>query len=284
MTLHVNYNGILQAADKKILTVNNRSFLYGDGIFESIRVAGGKPLNLENHYSRLINGASTLKIEMPGNMKLSFFSEQIEILLQTNSHLPAARVRFTLFRDDGGLYQPLSNKGKFLIESLPLKQNHFVLNEKELAVDIFDRVKKLPSPLSSLKSCNALIYVMAKIFAAEKGLNDCYILNDRGNPVEATSSNLFIVKNNDIITPDLSEGCVNGTMRRLLLKIARKSGFPVIECAVKENMLKDADEIFLTNAIVGIKWVNKYKEKQLSYNVSKLLTKKLNEQFDLQIV
>ncbi len=277
MATCINHNGNIIPADEQIFKTSNRTFLYGDGIFESIKVAYGKPVNIEAHYNRLTKGATTLKIELPYNMTISCFSQQITELLKINDHLPAARVRFTLYRADGGLYQPTTNKGMYVIESSPLQNNNFILNSKGLTIDTYEHIKKMPSLISELKSCNALNYVMAKMFATQKNLDDCLILNDQKNIVEATSSNIFVVKKNNISTPPLEEGCVDGTMRKLIIKTIKKTNLLFNEHPINSDDLIDGDEVFLSNAISGIKWVLNYKQKHFSNKTSVLLTERLNK-------
>ncbi len=277
MSIYINYNGKFFSKNQKLFNSSNRAFSYGDGIFESIKIANENPVNIERHYNRLINSAYTLNIKLPEYFTISFFTQQILNLVEKNNHYPAARVRFTLFRDDGGLYQPLSNEGKYLIESNPLKNNNFILNSKGLKIGIYDKIKKLPGLLSGIKSCNALIYIMAKLFATDNGLDDSIILNEKNNLVEATSSNIFIVKNYRIYTPSLDQGCVYGTMRDLIISIAKESEYKIDECIIEPKELDKADEIFLTNSISGIKWVAQYKENFFSNKLSSALTDKLNK-------
>lgn len=276
MAVYLNYNGNFVSAKDSIFSASNRGFLFGDGCFETIKVAYEKIINIENHYNRLVKSASILKIDLQSNMTISFFERRIMQLLQKNGHLPAARVRFTLFRNDGGLYKPVSNNAQYLIESTLLQNDSFELNREGLKVDIYDQNKKLPGPLSELKSCNALIYVMAGVFASENGLADALILNNNDNVVEATSSNIFIVKKNDIYSPPLSEGCVDGTMRRLIFDIAGKEKINIFQTPLSREDLNNADEMFLTNAIFGIRWVGQFRQKLFCNNTATFLAEKLN--------
>ncbi len=277
MTNYLNYNNILFPSTENIFAATNRAFSYGDGLFESIRIVNGKIFNVEEHFKRLTKGASILKITLPGNMTINLFSEQILNLAKKNSHLPSARVRFTLFRDDGGLYQPVSNNGKYLIESSNINNDCFELNEKGLMIGIYEETKKLPGPLSSIKSCNSLPYIMAKIFATDNGYDDCLILNNQNRIAEATSSNVFIIKGNTIVTPAIKEGCVIGTMRNLIISIAKNEGLEIIESEININDLDDADEVFLTNAVSGVKWVHTCKQKMYRNKHARLFISKLND-------
>ncbi len=275
MSEYINYNGSLVNNKSNIISSSNRNFLYGDGIFETIRVLEKKPYNIEFHYKRLIKSSNILKIKLPKDFSLEYFSNNITSLIKKNGHMPAARVRFTLFRANGGLYQPLSHEGLFLIESSNLSDDKFTLNSKGLNIDIYQDINKNKGVLSNIKSCNSLIYIMAKIFATENNLDDSLILNNNNNVIEATSSNIFIVKDNKIYTPPLNDGCVDGTMRLKIIEIARRKKIEIKEVSLIKDDLFKAYEVFLTNAVSGVKWVSKFQNKTYKKKISDILIKEL---------
>lgn len=277
MTDYINYNGKIVLNSAKVLPVNNRCFRYGDGIFESIKVSRGEIVNAENHYKRLINSANTIKLSLPVTFSFSFFCDQIIKLTERNEHAKAARIRFSLFRDDDGFYKPISHKGLFLIESQKLQNTDFKLSQVGLNIGLFTKMYKYHNVLSNIKSCNALLYVMAATYAEESGFDDALIMNEQKHIVEATSSNIFIVKENTLKTPGVDQGCVDGTMRKSVIELAKGNGYHVKIGRITLSELKISDELFLTNAISGIQWVKTFFENNYDNSSSAILLKKLNE-------
>jgi branched-chain amino acid aminotransferase len=131
-------------------------------------------------------------------------------------------------------------------------------------IDIYQEARKSCDVFSNLKSANFLPYSMAALYAKENKLNDCPVLNDSGNIADTTIANLFIIKNGIISTPALTEGCVNGVMRRYLLEKLRDGGYEIQESSVSVADMENADEVFLTNAINGIRRVRQFRNKMYS--------------------
>lgn len=248
--MNINFNGKIFPSDQAIFNSQNRVFLYGDALFETIRMSEGKILFLENHVNRLLQGLHFFKYKVPKKYTLSFFKKEIKKIIAGN-----ARIRVTVFRSSGGLYTPKNNRPLFLIEASPLPSPLFLLNKKGLNIGIFDQVKLPCSPISNYKTCNSLPYILAGLNKQERNLDDVILLNEKGRISEASSSNIFFIKKNKIITPSLSEGCVAGTMRKNILAIAAEKNYFIQESPIKLIQLKNAEEIWLTNAISGIKWV-----------------------------
>ncbi len=271
------YNGQFFSGNQPVLGVDNRSFAYGDGLFETIHAYGtqGKHLNL--HYDRLIKSMKLLNLEVPAFFTLEFMDREITRLLNKNRHFQSTRVRLSVFRDDGGFYTPATNAISIVMQSTPLAENFYPYNQKGLIVDIFTEIKKPNNLFSSLKSSNALIYVMASIHKESIGVDDCLLINEQNRLIEATSSNLFLVIGNQIYTPCLSEGCVDGVMRRLVIQLAVDSGHKVYhQTQIDTDMLNKADELFLTNAIFGIKWIVGIRHKRYFNTASRKLSQILN--------
>jgi branched-chain amino acid aminotransferase len=255
---------------------HNRAFRYGDALFETIRCLGTQPCFLDLHYDRLIKGMKILKMDVPNNFR-QIIGTTIEKLLNKNRIFKGARIRLTVFRDDGGLYTPDTNSISWLMESDSVATEKFSLEPKGLTIDIYDDIHKPVNQLSNLKTTNALIYVLAGIHKKENKLDECFILNQFGRITESISSNIFIVKEKTIITPALTEGCIEGTMRQLIIDIARGNGYEIMEKGVLEKYLVEAEEVFLTNAIQGIKWVSAYKDRRYFNFSSRKLIAALNE-------
>lgn len=273
----VSFNGQLFERDGFGLSPANRSFRYGDGLFETIRAVNGKVLWAEKHFHRLTKGAALLNLGLPAGFDQEKFINDILALYRENHPGDeAARIRFALFRKEGGFYKPDSQGTDYLIETSPLKSKDYTLNRQGLLVDIFDEYYKPCHALSGVKSSSALIYVLAGIFCREKGLDDCLLINDERLLAEATSSNLFLVKDQRLVTPSLDQACVEGVMRSVVIDLAISHGLQVEERPIETFELPDANEIFLTNAISGIQWVVGFREKRFYNKLSRTLEGYLN--------
>jgi branched-chain amino acid aminotransferase len=252
---YVIFNGKMIPGKDLAITGQNRSFRYGDGIFETIRCRQGIPMWIEHHLQRLRQSANVLRIPLSDRFTDAKLISMIKALLQANEHKNGARLRFSLFRAEGGFYKPTQYEGCFMIETSALENESYILNNKGLYVGFYKEIPKPVNLLSGLKTSSAILYVMASMYGQEKGLDDIIICNDAGFVAEAGSSNIFMVENGKLITPSLDQGCVEGVMRKVLLDMADKHGYKVLECAIlPEDMLK-ADEVFTCNAINGIQWI-----------------------------
>jgi len=268
MKKYFNYNGRVFADDETVLSKDDRSYRYGDGLFETMKIVKGNILLEEYHFERLFSGLETLKFKDRALFTRQKIGEQVKELCKKNNCEESARVRLSVSRGSGGLYD-CDNKFSFLIESWPLDRNHNVLNKNGLVIDIFPDAKKSIDKFSNLKSANYLPYAMAAIWAKENKLNDALILNQHNRICDSTIANIFWVKSENIFTPPLSEGCVAGIMRKKILELSiRDSAFLQQESVLTENILLQADEVFLTNAITGIRWVKEYRYKTYSNTIS----------------
>jgi hypothetical protein len=137
--------------------------------------------------------------------------------------------------------------------------------------------------LSNYKTKAGLVYVMAAIAAKEKGLDDLFLANDKGNILETSCCNIFIVSNGVLYTPGLDEGCLAGTMRMQIINIAIANGIKVYECTILPQNLLAADEIFVTNAIRGINWIGGYRTKRYFNNMSRKLVVLLNDYWEREL-
>ena len=279
MTNYVNNNGEVLSNESYVIRAGNRSYLYGDGIFESIRIINGKPINLANHINRMMEGAKKLKMRVPSYYDLEFYEEKILELIKKSGIYHGGKCRISLDRVSGGTYLPESNEVEYFIEVMPLDNYGFILNKKGKEIDIYTEYKKQNDSLANYKTKNGLVYVLAAISAKEKGLDDHLITNITNGIIEATSSNLFVVSNGVLYTPGLEEGCLAGTMRMQVINLALKNGIKVYECNILPQNLLVADEIFLTNAITGLTWVSGYRTKRYFNNVTRKLVDLLNEKW-----
>ncbi len=273
------YNGAFVFEDEKIGCFSNRAFLYGDAIFETLRVRNRDILFFEEHLSRLVSGMSVLKYDIPE--KFTIFKSKLEneiiSLLNRNKIFKAARVRITVFRKRGGLYTPQTNEPEYVISASELDEEFFALNNKGFTVSVFDDIKKPINIFSPYKTGNSLIFTLAGIHKNNIGADDCIILNENGQIAESISSNIFIVKDKVLITPPLNSGCINGIIRKFITDTAYSNNIKLAEENISEKDLLQAEEVFLTNSISGIRWVVAYRHKRYFKRLSVFFTEKLNE-------
>ena len=273
----INFNeNILD--DNVVLSTNNRGYAYGDALFETIKVSNGSILFWEDHYFRLMASMRIMRMEIPMNFTMEYLQAQIEKTLDANQLLKhSARIKLIVHRNEGGLYLPTTNAISFVISVKPLNQNIYELNNEVYEVDLFKDYYLSPSLLSTLKTNNKAINVVGSIYAKENKLQNCFILNTDKQVVEALNGNIFLVKGDTIKTPPLSNGCLKGVMRKQLIDIIEKlPDYNIEERIISPFELQKADEIFISNVIVGIQPVTKYRKKTFDTEVSELLIKKLN--------
>ena len=276
----INFNGAIVSNDTNLLT-HNRAFLYGDAVFETVKIVNSKILFLEDHYFRLMSSMRIVRMEIPMNFTMEYIEEQILILAKANKFETSSRARITVFRNDGGYYLPQNNTVSFLIAVEALEESNYSINQKEYIVDLYTDFYVTKQLLSSIKTTNKLINITASIYAKENGLDNCLLLNDAKNVIEALQGNLFMLKGNRLITPPVSEGCLNGVMRKQILSLAKFIGnIEVVEEAISPFELQKADELFITNVIKGIQPITRYRKKEFTTDLSRLILQKLNDSMD----
>ena len=277
--MHQNYilhNDEFVATGMPILTAQNRGFRYGDGLFESMRMINGKLKFAAQHADRLQAGMKALKIEGGNLLDEYFLKQKTAELSKKNKLKDNVRFRLSVYRAGDGLYTPDSNKSGYVLEASPLAENSYELNKKGLIVDVYDEMAKSIDKLSNYKTSNSLLYVMAGLYKKQQRLDEAFILNQNGFLCESLSSNVFVVYDKQIYTPALSEGCIAGVMRGVVMNIAKSSDIPLTEAQINPEVLKEAEEVFITNAVGGIRWVMGYGRKRYFNEVSKILVTKLN--------
>jgi branched-chain amino acid aminotransferase len=273
----INFNGTIVSQDANILT-QNRAFLYGDGVFETVKIINNKILFLEDHYFRLMSSMRVVRMEIPMNFTMEYLEEQILSLVNKSALAESSRARITVYRNDGGYYLPQSNTVSFLIHAIALENTLYSFEKKEYEVDLYKDFYITKQLLSSIKTTNKIINITGSIFASENGLDNCLLLNDSKNVVEALQGNIFMLLDNKLITPPVSEGCLNGVMRKQILSLAKKiENLEVVEEVISPFDLQKADELFVTNVIKGIQPITQYRKKTFATNISVQLLDKLNE-------
>lgn len=269
-------NKIRKSGDA-ILSHQNRAFRYGDAFFETMHFARNEVQFFKYHFERILWSMNLLKMESPEGFSANRLLSEIKRVVNANKFFKGSRVRITFFRDGAGLYCPEKNTADYIVEAKPLDSEEYQISAKGNIMGVYDEHMKSSGILSNLKSTNVLPLVLASIYCKEIAVDDVIIMNEKKEIIEGVSSNLFIVKNGEIKTPPLSSGCVAGIMRRVVLDICRSKGYQFSETSIFVSDLNDADEIFLTNAISGIKWIMGFGEKRFYQSLTKKLIKDINE-------
>ncbi len=270
--IYVVSNGKVIEKEKLCISPDDHSYRYGDGLFETMKVAEGNILLKQYHFKRLFSGLQTLKILKPSSFSEPVIEDAIKELCIKNKCGQLARVRLSVSRGKGGLYD-CDNKLSYLIECWPLKKTEF--NEQGLVIDIYPEARKSLDTFSNLKSANYLPYVMASVWARENKLDDALILNSNERICDATIANIFWVKDKKIFTPPLTEGCVDGVMRRRILDLGPGVlHFDIEELPLEASILFEADEIFLTN-VITVRRVSQLRNKKYNSLISRQLFDKI---------
>lgn len=272
----INFNGDSNA--QKNLLTQNRAFLYGDAVFETLKIVQGKILFLEDHYFRLMASMRILRMEIPMDFTMEYFEEQLLSSVKEQGCLDSARVRITVYRNDGGYYLPVANTISYLIQATPLQNQVYILESSSCEVDLYKDFYISKQLLSSLKTTNKVLHVTASIYANENDLDNCILLNESKNVVEVIQGNIFMLQGTKLITPPISEGCCNGILRKQLITLTKKiEGLEVVEEIISPFDLQKADELFFTNVIKGIQSITKYRKKEFKTDLASSLVEKLNE-------
>ena len=268
----MNYNGNLVAFEDVKITPDNRAFKYGDSVFETIKVINEKLVFWEEHYFRLMASMRMLRMKIPMNFTLEFLQDEIlkTVLVNTKNN---SRVRLCITRKDGGFYTPTTNEIDYLIESHEIR----FTTKDNYKVDLFKDFYLYSGHLSTIKTNNKLIHTLASIFAKENDLDNCILLNERKGIVEVTNATLFLIKGNTIKTPLLSEGCLKGIAREKVINIIESNNdYDIEETVISPFEIQKADEVFITNSIMGIQPITNYRKKTFSTDISKKLAMSLN--------
>lgn len=272
----INFNGNIVSPEENLL-VDNRAFLYGDGVFETLKIVDNKILFLEDHYFRLMSSMRVVRMEIPMSFTMEYIEEQILALAKANNCGASGRARITVYRNDGGYYLPKDRTISFLINVVPLENAIYKIEKPTYEVDLYKDFYVTKQLLSTIKSTNKLINITGSIFADENGLDNCLLLNDSKNVIEALNGNIFMLMGNKLTTPPVSEGCHNGVMKRQVVALAKKiEGLEVVEEPISPFDLQRADELFVTNIIAGIQPITKYRKKDFGNKLASDLIVKLN--------
>ena len=273
----INFNGEIHDTNFQ-LSVSNRSFLYGDGVFETLKIVNNKILFFEDHYFRLMASMRIIRFEIPMSFTMEYIEEQILNLVKIIAIQNCARVRFTVFRNEGGFYLPTDNSISFVINAIELEAKQYRILKNDFEVDLYKDFIVPKQLLSTLKTANKITHITASIFAKENQLDACLLINETKNVIEATNGNLFMLLGNKLITPPISEGCLNGILRKQIIYVAKQfESIQILEQTISPFDLQKADELFITNVIIGIQPITKYRKKEFGTLLAIQLLEKLNE-------
>ena len=273
---YILHNDEFFSVNHTVISAGNRSFRYGDGLFETIRMSNGKLNFPELHADRLREGMKALKIEGSALLDEYFLKQKTAELCKKNKLKDNVKFRLSVYRAGDGLYTPESNKYGYVLEASPLPGNQYELNKKGLIVDVYNEITKPVNMLSNIKTSSSLLYVMAGLFKKQHKLDEAILLNQHGFICESISSNIFVVYDKQIYTPALSEGCISGVMRKVVMQLAKANDISIIEAQLNPEVLRQAEEVFVTNAIGGIRWVMGYGRKRYFNENAKNLSTLLN--------
>lgn len=254
------HNGKFFQDNDLLLSADNRSFRYGDGLFETIRLSNGNIPLWPLHSQRLFQGLHTLNFQVPKLFTSDLLHQQTLSLIRKNV-LTNARIRITIYRGSGGLTDVTDLAPGFIIQTWPVDPGPVSLNINGLRIGVFQDARKPADRFSAIKHNSFLPYVQAARFAREMKWNDALVLNHHNRIADSSIANLFWVKDRRILTPPLSEAPIAGVMRRHLLENTL-----IHESPITEEELLQADEVFLTNAFRGIQWVAYVGPKPLASN------------------
>nr|WP_322624528.1 aminotransferase class IV [uncultured Flavobacterium sp.] len=272
----LNYNGTLtESTGLEIET--NRGFLYGDAIFDTIKVLDNKVLFVEDHYFRLMSSLRIVRMEIPAYFTLEYMETQILDLVKEHEKATSYRVRISFFRKPGGKYNPVTRETEFIITAEPLQENLYSIKDEMYEVELYKDFYISKQLISTIKTNNRILNTTASIFASENAYDNCLMINDEKNVIEAIQGNIFMLMGNKLITPPITDGCLNGVMRKQILELAKKiETLEVVEASISPFDLQKADELFITNVITGIQPITRYRKKDYKTDTAKELLKRLN--------
>ena len=272
-----NFNGELLEDNTSFLNEKNRGVQLGDAVFEELRVLNGDIIFLEDHYLRLMSSMRILRMEIPMNFTMEFMEEEILKCISENDLKEAKQIKFTVFRNSLDDFSISDNTISYFITSKTLTDPFFILNQDDYEVELFKDFYKNSTTLSNLDSNNKILSVVGAIYAKENDYQDCLLLNERKQVIEALNGNLFVVKGNQIKTEPITDGCIHSILRKKLIEIVSKlNDFEFLEDSISPFELQKADELFIVNNIDGIISVTKYRKKKFVNTIAKSLIGKLN--------
>ena len=274
----INLDGKLVKKENAKLSILNRGFAYGDSVFETIRIISGKIMFWEDHYFRLMASMRIMRMEIPSTFSPEFLENEIKDIIDANDlSTSPARIKFAVYRQQGGYYTPATKEIGYVISVEAMESSFYLFNDEPYEIELFKDHYVTSGLLSTIKSNNRAVNVLGSIYASENGYDNCLLINEKKNVVEALNGNLFLVKGDIVKTPPLSDGVLNGIIRKQLINILKKmEEYTLEETSISPFELQKADELFITNVAMGVRPISKYRKKEYAHEVSKNLLSKLN--------
>lgn len=258
----INYNGSILKKEEFSVGSDNRAFRYGDGLFETMRYSNGLIYFYEDHYFRLMGSMCMMRVDIPSKLNMEMLYEQILNTIESNGlKQKSCRIRLHFFRSGKGLYTPEELGVEYLIEVEPLADNGYVLKEEGLTSDIYFDHVKTKAVLSSIKSNNALVYILASVFAKENNIDQVFILNSDQEIIETQHANLIVLKDKKAIVPTPDQGALDGVVRKQMIKLLEEDGYEISDDKLRAYEINIADQVFVTNSIGGIQYLNQFRKK-----------------------
>lgn len=274
----INHNGTITTLEDVTVNPNNRGFLYGDGVFETLKVVNGKLLFWEDHYFRLMAAMRIMRMEIPMEYTPEYLEEEIKKTITSSDLIDkTCRVRITVYRSGSGTYLPDNRSVGFYAFAKAHPHSFYLLDNEPYEVELYKDHYVNVDLLSTIKTTNKALHVTGSIWAQDNGYDNCLLVNNEKNIVEALQGNLFLVKDNIIKTPPIADGCLRGILRKQLIEIiGLLPEYDLQETSISPFELQKADELFITNTIIGIRPITKYRKKAYISTVASMLLQKLN--------
>jgi branched-chain amino acid aminotransferase len=283
MSLKIWIDGkLLDKSDAK-LSVYDHGLLYGDGVFEGIRVYSGKIFECDAHLDRLWNSAKAIRLQIP--LSRQEITAAMEQTFRANNFTDCY-IRLVVTRGVGdlGLDPRKCAKPTVFVIADTIAVYPKEMYEKGIAVITASVIRNHPNALSArIKSLNYLNNILAKIEANDAGVPEAIMLNHAGNVSECTADNLYIVrdgpKGHEVQTPTTSDGILEGVTRKVAIELCQKLGIPLVEKTLQRHDLYVADEIFLTGTAAEVIGVNKIDGRTVGSGESGPITRRIHEAF-----
>jgi len=273
----LNFNGEILNDDVTFLDANNRGLQLGDAVFEELRAVNGDVFFLEDHYLRLMSSMRILRMQIPMHFTMEFMEQAILSTVPELKFSQAYRIKFTVYRNNTSDYKLSDNTISYVILSTEIENPFYTIEESEYEVELYKDFYKNTTMLSNLDTNNKILNVVGDIYARENDYQDCLLLNERKQVIETLNGNIFLIHGTTIKTPPLTDGCLNGILRRKLMDIISKlDEYQLLEESISPFELQKADELFTINSIYGIIPISKYRKKNFTNLVAKSLIGKLN--------
>jgi len=251
MSYLVYINGDLVPAEEAKISVFDAAFLYGEGLFETLRANGGKILFINDHLQRLYRGAKTLDIPIPFSREK--LTAAVEHTLKAN-HLQDAYIRINISAEeaDVGVRKRIPADTHIVIFAKPPEPYPKKLYQKGCTLITIRSIPNDPVGVATIKTTNYLLKMIARREVAQRKADEGILLNSKGHVTECAGSNLFVIKNKKLITPPIDEGVMPGVTRKWVLKIAKRLNMKLSEQRITPKSLASADEIFITSTLKDV--------------------------------